>query len=346
MKKILSYGILILFIYFLSSPFRAAAQTNRYVSVTGTDAGNCSVGSPCATITYAVRVADAGDNILLAAGKYNQQVTITKPITLQGVGAGTDPAIHTLITGNTPTLSGRGITLGAGVTNITIKDLRVEAFNSGSGIYGRGGNKNLTIQNVQVYHNLGGTSAEAGIHLNGPIANVTLQGIDAQYNSTRGIVIWNGRKENITVTDCIISNNNLSGLELQDGTASGVTITNNQIQNNKDSGLALVGLSAGAGANLISGNTITNNGRFGIEVKLPAGNGLEAGDGSIVLENNRVERTVPIAANELRDLAGIAVYRRNWTTANADIPAGVVIKLNTVTGYRQTSTSDGFGIVV
>ncbi|GEO03165.1 hypothetical protein AAE02nite_08290 [Adhaeribacter aerolatus] len=347
MKIHLPYYLpVLLLISVLGSPLWATAQTNRYVAVGGTDAGNCPAGSPCATIDYAVRVADPGDIIRLAAGTYHQQASISKSITLQGAGAGTDPALHTIITGANPALPGRGITLDAGITHITIKDLRVQDFGSGSGIYGSGSNNNLSIQHVQVYHNLGGSSGEAGIHLNGPIANVMLQGIDAQYNSTRGIVIWNGRKENISISDCTIGNNSLSGLELQDGTASGVTITNNVIQNNKDSGLSLVGLSAGAGANLISGNTITDNGRFGIEVKLPVGTGLETGDGSIVLENNRVARTVPIAATELRDLAGIAVYRRNWTTANADIPEGVVIKLNTVVGYRQPSASDGFGIVV
>ncbi|KAA5548286.1 right-handed parallel beta-helix repeat-containing protein [Adhaeribacter rhizoryzae] len=330
----------------INATLESQAQTVRYVAPAGTDAGNCPVGSPCATLNYAIQVASAGDVVQLAPGTYNQKATINKPITLQGAGAGTNPNVHSIITGNAPALSGRGITLAAGVANITIKDLRVQAFGGGSGIYGSGRNNNLRIQQVQVYQNLGGSSAEAGIHLNGPIADITLQNIDAQYNSTRGIVIWNGLKERITISNCTISNNNLAGLELQDGTASGITITDNIIQNNKDSGMSLVGLSAGAGANLITGNTLTNNGRFGIEVKLPAGNGQETGDGSILLMNNRVERTLPIAATELRDLAGIAVYRRNWTAANLDIPQGVVLKQNTVLGYRQASASDGFGIVV
>ncbi|MGV3586218.1 MAG: right-handed parallel beta-helix repeat-containing protein [Adhaeribacter sp.] len=347
MKIHLHQFLPVLFISLLmSGALEAQAQTTRYVAASGTDAGNCPVGSPCATLNYAIQVASAGDVVQLAPGTYNQKATINKSITLQGAGAGSDPSVHTIITGNAPALSGRGITLAAGVAHITIKDLRVQAFGGGSGIYGSGKNNQLRIQNVQVYQNLGGSSAEAGIHLNGPIADVTLQNIDAQYNSTRGIVIWNGLKERITISDCLISNNNLAGLELQDGTASGVIITNNIIQNNKDSGMSLVGLSAGAGANLVTGNTLTNNGRFGIEVKLPAGNSQETGDGSIVLMNNRVERTLPIAATELRDLAGIAVYRRSWTAANADIPQGVVLKQNTVTGYRQPSASDGFGIVV
>jgi hypothetical protein len=91
---------------------------------------------------------------------------------------------------------------------------------------------------------------------------------------------------------------------------------------------------------------LRDNGRFGIEIKLPDGTGLESGDGSIVVEENRVERTfVPADA---RDLAGIAVFRRSWIpgNGNVDVPTGVVIRDNAVTGYVQTTSSDGFGIVV
>ena len=347
MKKLLRLIFAVAFVgLFISCAFTASAQTTRYVSTSGTDIGTCPVGSPCATINYAIQVAESGDLVLLAAGTYGQQVNISKAITLQGAGAGTDPNQHTIITGDAPVFSGRGINLAAGVTHVTIKDLRVQRFGTGSGIYGQGNNNYLNIQNVQVYENTGTTSAEAGIHLNGPIAEVNLQGIDAQYNSTRGIVIWNGRKEHITITNCIVSHNSLAGLELQDGTASGVTITNNTVEYNKDSGISVVGLSGGAGANLVAGNTVVNNGRFGIEVKLPAGNGLETGDGSILLKNNLIKRTEAIAASELRDLAGIAVYRRSWTPDNVDVPQGVVIKENNIVGYQQNSISEGFGIVV
>ncbi|HNE30155.1 MAG TPA: cyclic nucleotide-binding domain-containing protein, partial [Saprospiraceae bacterium] len=48
-----------------------------------------------------------------------------------------------------------------------------------------------------------------------------------------------------------------------------------------------------------------------------------------------------------RDIAGISVYRRGaLSTGNVNIPTGVVIQNNTVSGYSQPSASDGFGIVV
>src|SRR5690606_24238953 len=93
---------------------------------------------------------------------------------------------------------------------------------------------------------------------------------------------------------------------------------------------------------------------FGIEIKLPDGTGLEDGDGSIVVRDNIVQRTVPITEtnpSEVRDLGGIVVIRRAWVTSggNVDIPTGVIVKNNTVSGYVQSnpaSLSDGFGIVI
>ena len=60
---------------------------NRYVSTSGTDFGDCSMpGSPCLTIQYAVNQAAAGDQVNVASGIYNENVTINKPLSLVGMG--------------------------------------------------------------------------------------------------------------------------------------------------------------------------------------------------------------------------------------------------------------------
>jgi hypothetical protein len=129
-----------------------------------------------------------------------------------------------------------------------------------------------------------------------------------------------------------------------DGQASGVTIENNNVYDNFDNGIGIVGLQ-GPGENLVKDNTLLNNGRFGIEIKNPNGSGLTTGAGRIVVEDNDVQRTVAIGG-ELRDIVGIAAFRRGVLAGNVDVPNGVVIQNNTVSGYVQPSTSDGFGIVV
>ena len=204
----------------------------------------------------------------------------------------------------------------------------------------------MTVDNNGFAGNSGG-----GIYMNGPVDNVLIDNVTATNNRTRGIVIWNGFKTNITFSNNTVTGNNCCGIELSDGTASGVTVTGNTSSNNTDSGMAFVGLMAGAGPNVISGNTLDSNGRFGIEIKLPNGTGLPSGDGSIVVENNDVSLTTIPA--DLRDYAGIGVIRRSMltgnTNGNADIPTGVIVRNNNVSGYRQTnggSNSTGFGIVV
>lgn len=117
--------------------------------------------------------------------------------------------------------------------------------------------------------NVGGS----GLYANGPVNGLVLNNLDvsghtAVAGAARGIVIWNGFKENITITNCDVYNNNCCGIELQDGTASGVTMTNNNVHDNTDNGLGLMGMKGGTGQNLIADNTITNNGRFGIEIKI------------------------------------------------------------------------------
>jgi hypothetical protein len=65
----------------------ASAKT-LYVSTSGSNGGNSCQQSahPCQTITYALSVSVSGGIIKLLGGTYNEQVTITKPITIEGAG--------------------------------------------------------------------------------------------------------------------------------------------------------------------------------------------------------------------------------------------------------------------
>ena len=334
----------------------AACTTLCYVNTaTGNDSfGGDTPGSAKKTIGAALAQVSPGGTVAVAAGSYPEAVTITKiGVTLRGAGSAADPAANTVIAG--PVGSASGVRLpNSGTTGVTVRDLRVQGF-TGGGICSVGtGNNGLRIEAVAVVGNTTGAGCQGGVYVNGPVSNVTITGVLADSNTTRGIVIWNGFKQNITITNNTVTNNNCCGIELQDGTASGVTITGNTVTGNIDSGIAAVGLRAGAGPNLIANNTLTDNGRFGIEIKLPDGTGAESGDGSIVVRDNTVRRLTPIEVQrpgELRDLGGIVVIRRAFVVGNGnvDIPTGVVVKGNTVSGYQQSnpgSASEGFGIVV
>lgn len=136
------YMLLFSFMFlFLSAGIQAQ---NRYVSVSGVDAGNCSLpGSPCLTIQYAVNQAVAGDNINVSAGTYNENVSINQSLQLLGTNA---------------TVVGAPVALGTflippGVNNVTIDGFTLVGYDSPfpgieyAALYIQGNHTNLTITN-------------------------------------------------------------------------------------------------------------------------------------------------------------------------------------------------------
>jgi hypothetical protein len=189
------------------------------------------------------------------------------------------------------------------------------------------------------------------------VSNLTIDHNEVRYtgllaSNGRGIVVWDGIKRDITITNNWVHDlAGCCGIELQDGAATGAIVTDNVVENTGDSGMAFIQLTSGSPtlrANQIARNTISNTGRFGMEIKIPNGSGAASGDGAIVVEDNIV--TSPGMAN-LRDRAGIAVIRRALSPAYSfelDRTRGVVVRNNTVSGFRTTDTSqfEGYGIVV
>lgn len=341
--------------------FENIAPANVYVddgwtgTIVGTDpdgAGPATVygGDAFDNIQDGVTAVATAGTVNVFAGTYPENVVVNKSMTIDGTGNGTDPGVDTILDGSS--LTGRGFYLPSNITDVTITDLRIQDYSNatGSGIWAQGENHNFTAQNLHLETNgipAPPVSAAGGIYMNGPVDMVLIDNVTAIDNEGRGIVIWNGFKSNITITDNYVEGSNCCGIELQDGTASGVTMTGNTSINNADSGMSAVGLTSGAGPNLIADNIITNNGRFGLEIKNPDGTGLDSGEGSIVIENNTVSFDGP--PTDDRDHAGIAVFRRGVLAGNVNIPTGVIVRNNSVTGYLQTSgssDSEGFGIVV
>jgi len=252
------------------------------------------------TIQSAIAAATAGDVIELAEWTFSEIVTISKSLTLQG--GTSDKTLH-VINGTGLGITS-GIILANGITGVTIKNLTVQNFtgvngNANAGIYGIGGNNNLAIDNVAMLNN----PTASGFYANGPVSNVSITNSMAVNNggSARGIVIWNGLKSNITITGNMVTNNSCCGIELQDGDASGVNISNNTIDiGSGDNAIGVVGLNTSVGPNTINNNGITGGGRFGIEIKNPAGGVTVSGNNVLLSSQNA----------DLRDRAGIAILRR------------------------------------
>ncbi|TAG80013.1 MAG: hypothetical protein EAZ24_05450 [Burkholderiales bacterium] len=77
------------FAFFLAMHMQTAFAAQLYVAPAGANAGNCQVlATPCQTVAYALtQAAASGDTINIAAGIYEEELTITKSVSLVGAGA-------------------------------------------------------------------------------------------------------------------------------------------------------------------------------------------------------------------------------------------------------------------
>ena len=288
-----------------------------------------------ATVQGEVDNTQPADIVLAKAGTYPENVTVPRALTLRGAGIGS-----TVLQGTAG--AGMGITLAGGLSNVTIEQLTTQGYNYGIHMP-TGPLSSVTVRDVASVNN---TTHGIWVQASG-ITGMAFTRVNASGNNSagglsgRGIWLINDAKADVSITDGTYANNGLVGIDVSDGSVTGLTITGNTVTGNRDSGIGVLG-AQGPSANLVAANVVTNNGRFGIEIKNSVGNGAASGGGSVVVSGNTIARTT--AATDARDYAGIAVFKRSGTQPN-----GVVVSGNTVSGYVRKasgSTGDGFGIVV
>lgn len=314
-----------------------ACTTTCYVNgTTGNDAfGGDSPASAKKTIQAAVNAVAVGGEVIIAAGTYNEQVSVNKNgLTITGAGP-TDTLLVSPVacTGNTV-----GIKLLGSHTGTTLTGLSVSGYDIGLHVGENIGFTvtDLSITNVNASNNcIHGIWSQAGTTNGVLIDDITASNNGTFANFGRGVWMINGAKSDVTISNSTFNNNGLVGIDLSDGDVTGANITGNTVSGNGDSGIGVLG-PEGPDANFVTNNTVTNNGRFGIEIKNPSG--------TTTVSGNTVSLTVLPA--HLLDYAGIGVFRRSPGAANADQPSGVSVTGNTVSGYTNPNAGEGFGIVV
>jgi len=261
----------------------AAAGTTRYVSPTGTDAGDCTA-SPCRTISYAVGQANADDTISVAAGTYAESVSVTKTLTLIGHDATIDAGGQTSPP-NAIVISGADAA-GTLVSGFTVENAGLE------GIFALQ-TSNITIANNRVLDNdaygpfnplCADQPDDCGeaIHLQS-VTDSTVNGNLVQDN-VGGILL--------TDEDGPTSGNTISGNAVLDNTLDcGITLAShhfslvaaaapdvagvyeNQVLHNTSNGNGAAGIGVFAGppgaaawGNVVVGNTAMNNGAAGLMI--------------------------------------------------------------------------------
>jgi hypothetical protein len=270
----------------------AAAPVTRYVKPTGFDIKfiggtpipnlSCSQANPCRSIKWAAElVANAGDTVSVAAGTYNNRVTIGKNITIRGAGAGStivdggtggsvfqvtsgvNAKIKTLRIRHGKAAQGGGVFVAGGatlaMTSVTLIDNQA---NSGGGITNYG---TLSLTKVRLEGNHGTSNAGGGLANNGTatLDRTDIKGNDAAY----GAGIYNSGGT-LTITNSAIHHNTTAsgypGIYNSGGTLklTNVTISANTSGSGSNQGGAISQTSGSATLNYV---TIAGNvqGHFG-----------------------------------------------------------------------------------
>jgi len=239
-----------------------------------------------ATIQQAMDAAARGDTVQVSQGRYLENITLKKGVTLEGgwnddfsqrdpsryvstidgskkggwVVYGADDATldgFTIVNGTRVEGAGATVSAGAGVhcnaTSPVIRNNVIEA-NAPAGIYCSGSSAIIT-------GNLISKNEEAGIYLeNG--CSLKIKGNTIMENGMAGMATGGMVPSTFEVLNNIIHNNPLAGIEAKAATG---TISNNIIYENKSAGVRCVLTPLD-----IINNTIVANGRSGIVVEDPA----------------------------------------------------------------------------
>jgi hypothetical protein len=104
----------------------ADAPSSVYVSPTGSDSNPGTIGAPFATIQHAIDAVASDGTVTVAAGTYNESLTIGKPVTLDGAQSGVDARTRSgpesVITGS------GGVVYTAGATTGTIDGFTLQGY--------------------------------------------------------------------------------------------------------------------------------------------------------------------------------------------------------------------------
>ncbi len=228
----------------------AVASGPWYVNAsTGSDSNSClSPGSACATVNGALGKAAPGDSIHIAAGTYDEAISIDEAINFIGTGA--DQTILTSSSGTAVTIqdgSGNFSQFPVTIQDMTIQDaagtgiFTLEATtltnviiqnNNGQGIYNAG---TITITNSSIRNNMALTSSGAAI-INFDIAKMTMTDVTISGNVNENSIVHVQNNAQATLTNVTISGN-YTGTALVSSGSAVITTTNVTIVNNTGNGL-------------------------------------------------------------------------------------------------------------
>src|SRR4051794_4796480 len=238
----------------LSAPASAATAV-RQVSNGGTDTGDCTAAA-CATIGYAISQAANGDVVKVAAGTYDEEVAVTKRVSLEGAKAGVDARNRAGTTGES-VMDNAGGAFDVKASGVSIDGFRIENATTaplGSGVALAPDASGYRVVNNIVQNNT------VGLSLNSDgLSHSVVRHNAIKNNNAAGANSGNGIFGTDVVGDIAIDANSFTGhnedsILLRHTRATDVSITNNTTTN--DASIALYNTHGATiqGNSLLGGN--------------------------------------------------------------------------------------------
>jgi hypothetical protein len=276
-------------------PAAATADNTRYVSITGSNANDCTLAAPCRTLQRAINRTPAGGELrILDSGGYGNNASITKSLTISGNG-------HTVYLGAPLTISSpaavvalRGLVLngrGTVTHGISIDEAAVQAV-------------------LHIERSVISAFTQTGIRVASNQAEVAVLDSISRDNGTNGFALLFTTGSRVTIHNSHFNNNALTGVQILSGRAviSRSTASGNGARGidvgtdgfvSVDSSVAVqsgIGLRVQVGGNaVISNSTFTRN-NFGI-----SNNGTVS-----TRQNNTVSANVTnLSGNALVPIGGV-----------------------------------------
>lgn len=302
-----------------------------YVDPAGNDSNTCLAPGPataCKTITGAMTKASAGDTINVAIGLYNEQVQITKTLTLLGAQAGVDAR----------TRSGAESTIdnACGPVQIMADNVVLDGFTV------QGSTMSDPCFLAGIWTNPGFSGTQGGHQILNNIVQNNISGIELDSTSTAGPTLvqhnliqtnnnpgpgsGNGIQVNFGLFNATIDGNKFSGhvntsvlVIAGVGAANNVTVSNNELVGGTSERIVFGSVTNSA----INGNTSIGSTALNGPVRLFGGNSNIAIN-SNVLKNGvrgiKVDDPFAIGAN-----SGVTAHNNcimGNTVAGLEVPAG------------------------
>ena len=337
----------------------AGAATPIYVNgATGVDTNDgVAPGTAVQTVAKGITLVDAGGEVIVAAGAYTEQVTLTKKVALKGANFGISPNMgvrvaESIFTGNAPNVAfAAGSTDSSidgfkftGATNdsvdgaikgsangIVMKNNIIDAH-SGHGVYAAGV-QNWTIENNKI-SNITGTSRSALYLIT--IQNSLIKNNVINTTVYAGIILDSA--QTVTVEGNTIANVAQPGVQVANS-AGPVTVTKNTITNaNISNGVDKAGISIYANSPLVDVtlNTISaSKGAFSVR---------SSGAGAVastvhVNNNNFLGNTEPQVKNRAPGGGTLDATNNYWGSASGPSAADLAEANVTLTPFLASTAA-------